>query len=99
MFQNFHDLSVKQVNHLVINRKLFPSLGNQKKSKASVGFLCIQVGEDNSPLRWRLRESHTEYTLEQTNGSNELATAAISFLFFFASSLPFLECVMRKSLL
>ena len=53
MFQSFHDLSVKQVNQLVINRKLFPSLGNQKESKASVGFLCIQVGEDNSPLRWR----------------------------------------------
>ena len=52
-FQDFHNLSVKQVNHLVFNRKLFPSLGNQKKSKASVGFLCIQVGEDNSPLRWR----------------------------------------------
>ena len=53
MFQNFHDLSVKQVSHLIFNRKLFPSLGIQKESKGSVGFLCIQVGEDNSPLRWR----------------------------------------------
>ena len=53
MFQNFHDLSVKQVSHLIFNRKLFLSLGIQKESKALVGFLCIQVGEDNSPLRWR----------------------------------------------
>ena len=53
MFQNFHDLSVKQVSHLIFSRKLFPSLGIQRESKALVGFLRIQVGEDNSPLRWR----------------------------------------------
>ena len=96
VFQIFHDLSIKQVTQ---NRSLgnFPSLGSQKESKASVGFLCIQVGEDDSSLRRRPKGSHTEHTLEQTNGSNELATAA--FFFLFPLSHPFFNRIMGKSLL
>ena len=61
---------------------------NQKLRLVSCAFRLVRTTPHEGGA---LRESHTEYTLEPTNGSNELATAAISFL----SSSSLLLCLKK----
>ena len=49
---------------------------NQKFRLVSCAFRLVRTTPHSGGA---LRESHTEYTLEQTKGSHELATAAIPF--------------------